>query len=362
MNKKSEIQESCLKAIGNRKYSGAVLGTGSGKTLLGLKHMVSKYTDTVLFLVVAPKLSIHKEWINQAIEHNLEFLIPHIQFITYISLPKAGYDYDFVYLDECHNVKQKHGVWLRLYDGPVLGMTGTYPKYKTSEAFKVCDEFCPVVFKYEIDEGILDNMLNDYKIYVHTLDLSTKKTFRTSHGALMSEEVNYKMWTNKVLKSKPHQIALARIMRMKAIQSYQTKVEYAKKLLKKQTEKTLVFTDYTIQADEICNHVYHTKEKKSAANLELFKSGKINKLASVQQIAEGANIPNLKVGIILHSYANEKRLRQKIGRFLRLSPNEKSVIHVLCYRNTIDFDWCRTALKDLNKQKIFKYNDKVNPT
>ena len=92
----------------------------------------------------------------------------------------------------------------------------------------------------------------------------------------------------------------------------------------------------------------------------MFKSGKINKLASVQQIAEGANIPNLKVGIIMHSYANEKKLRQKIGRFLRLNPNETSVIHLLCYNNTIDLDWCKKALQDLDKQKIFKYNGKIN--
>ncbi len=48
MNKKSEIQAACLTAIGTRKYSGVILGTGAGKTLLGLKHMAKKYTDTSL--------------------------------------------------------------------------------------------------------------------------------------------------------------------------------------------------------------------------------------------------------------------------------------------------------------------------
>ena len=360
MNKKSEIQAACLTAIGTRKYSGVVLGTGSGKTLLGLKHMMTKYTDTVLFLVVAPKLSIHHEWINQAKEHGLEYLIPHIQFITYLSLSKANHDYDFVYLDECHNIKLKHVDWLRQYAGPILGMTGTYPKYEKSDAFKVCQEFCPVVYKYEISDGIADHMLNDYRIYVHLLELDTLPTIRTKGGGLMSEVNNYKMWCKLIKNASPSAVHMTRIMRMKAIQSYLTKVNYAKKLLKQQEHKTLVFTDFTNQADEICYHVYHSKEKKSKLNLELFKSGKINKLASVQQIAEGANIPNLKVGIIMHSYANEKKLRQKIGRFLRLNPNETSVIHLLCYNNTIDLDWCKKALQDLDKQKIFKYNGKIN--
>lgn len=361
MNKKSEIQEACLTAIGTRKYSGVVLGTGSGKTLLGLKHIAKKYTDTSLFLVVAPKITIHDEWIAQAKEHGLEYLIPHIQFTTYISLHKADNIYDFVYFDECHNAKKKHGDWLRWYDGPALGLTGSYPKYKTSESYQVCDEFFPIVYKYEIGNGIADGMLNDYKIYVHLLDLNSKPSVRTKSGGLMSEEANYKMWNRFVDNEKNEKKKmLLRIMRMKNMQGYKTKVNYAKALLKMQSDKTLVFTDYTDQADEICNHSYHSKEPKSKEYLDLFKSGKITKLSSVLQIAEGANIPNLKVGIIMHAYANEKKLKQKIGRFLRLNPNEKSIVHLLCYGNTIDYVWCKSALRDFDKQKIFKYNGKVN--
>jgi superfamily II DNA or RNA helicase len=270
-----------------------------------------------------------------------------MQFITYFSLHKANYNYDFVYLDECHNAKKKHGDWLRLYDGPILGLTGSYPKYKTSESFIVCDEFCPVVYKYEISDGIADHMLNDYRIFVHLLELNNKPSVRTKSGGLMSEQANYNMWTKFVDQEKnSNKKMLQRIMRMKAMQAYKTKVDYAKRLLSMQTEKTLVFTDYTDQADLICNHVYHSKEPRSKEYLDLFKSGKISKLSSVLQIAEGANIPNLKVGIIMHAYANEKKLKQKIGRFLRLNPNEKSIVHLLCYKNTIDFHWCKSALKD----------------
>ena len=165
MNKKSEIQSQCLDAIGNSKHAGVVLGTGTGKTLLGLKHMIKKYSDSSLFLVVAPKISIHQEWINQAIEHNLEYLLQHIKFVTYLSLTKLDYQFDYVYLDECHNLKQKHGNWLRLYDGPVLGLTGTYPIYPLSESFIVCTEFCPVVYKYEINDGIAVVSVSTQNIY-----------------------------------------------------------------------------------------------------------------------------------------------------------------------------------------------------
>lgn len=361
MNKKSIIQQECLEAIGNRELAGAVLGTGAGKTLLGLKHMAKNYHDVAMFLVVAPKKSIFNEWVNQAKEHGLEYLIPHMTFSTYLSLHKQPYTFDVAYFDECHNAKTKHGEWMKWFNGKLIGLTGTYPKYKSSESYKVCSKYFPVVYKYTVADGISDHLLNDYKIYVHLLSLDKSKTFRTSRGALTSEELNYWQWCKIIENAKPANVMLKRIMRMKAIQSYRTKVVYAKRLLAKQTEKTLVFTDFTTQADEICDHVYHSKESKSKENLELFRSGKISRLASVLQIAEGANIPNLKVGIIMHAYANEKKLSQKIGRFLRLNPDDKSVVHVLCYKDTVDLDWCKKALKDFDPKKVIKYNGRVNP-
>jgi len=356
MHIKSQIQQECLEAIKPFKLAGAVLGTGAGKTLLGLKHMASLYTDVSLFLIVAPKLSIHDEWKKQAVEHGYEYLLPHMKFTTYLSLAKQEFDFDYVYLDECHNLKLKHTTWLTYYNGSVLGFTGTYPVNEHSDSYKACYTFCPVKYKYTIEDGIDAGMLNNYKIYVHLLKLEDKVlNYKPKYGGITTEASDYAMHNRKVLYAKPQRIAMARIHRMKAIQSYNTKINYTKKLLKKQTEKTLVFTDYTAQADEICEHSYHSKNKNSKNNLEMFCDGKINSLSSVLQIAEGANIPNLKVGIIMHSYANEKKLPQKIGRFLRLNPDQESIVHVLCYQDTIDLDWCKKALKSFDKNKIFKY-------
>jgi superfamily II DNA or RNA helicase len=356
MNIKSNIQDECLKSIGNRKYAGAVLGTGAGKTLLGLKHMSKLYHESISYLVVAPKVSIFNEWKEQAVKFGLEYLLPHIIFTTYLSISKQNIKlYDQVYLDECHNLKFKHGVWLNDYNGPVLGLTGTYPRYKNSESYKVCNTYCPIVFEYNVEEAIEDKMLNDYRIFMHLLQLDSNKNIQGKYG-MVSEEDIHKMWDNKINKAQGKELQMARIMRMKAIQSFKTKVIYARRLLNQQMDKTLVFADYADQADRICQHSYHSKNKNSKSNLESFKIGSISKLSSVLQLSEGINIPNLKVGIIMHSYANEKKLRQKIGRFLRLNPNETCTVHILCYDNTVDLKWCKAALQDFDKSKIFKYN------
>lgn len=353
MNQKDIIQAKCLDAIGNKKRSCAVLGTGSGKTMLAIKHMVRQYNEVSLFLVVHPTKSIKDGWIQEIKNAGVEYLLDHITFSTYLSLHKQDYtNTDWVYFDESHNLKFSHEPWLELYKGNLLALTGTPPRNKTQENYILSDKYFPIVFNYGIDSAIADHMLNDYKIYVHQLKLSEKPIHKTKFG--MTSELKAYTSICRRLDKTPN--TANRMLRMKTLQGFHTKVAYTKMLLATQTEKTLVFTDYTEQADKICKHSYHSKNKQSKNNLDMFKAGEINKLASVQQLNEGVNIPNLKVGIIMHSYANEKKLPQKIGRLLRLNPSDTATIHVLVYQDTIDMVWLKNALKSFNKSKIFNYD------
>jgi hypothetical protein len=77
------------------------------------------------------------------------------------------------------------------------------------------------------------------------------------------------------------------------------------------------------------------------------------------QLNEGVNVPNLRAGIILHSYGNERKANQRIGRLLRLNPTETSTVHILCYAGTVDEKWVKEALKDLDQEKIMFYDVNV---
>jgi superfamily II DNA or RNA helicase len=70
------------------------------------------------------------------------------------------------------------------------------------------------------------------------------------------------------------------------------------------------------------------------------------------QLNEGVNIPNLKQGIIMHSYGNERKSAQRLGRLLRLNPDEKSVVHILCYEDTVDETWVKKALEQYDESKV----------
>jgi len=122
------------------------------------------------------------------------------------------------------------------------------------------------------------------------------------------------------------------------------------------SDKCIIFANTQYQADTICSHSYHSGNKNSEDNLELFSDGRIDKLSCVLQLSEGVSIPGLKQGIILHAYGNNRKSSQRIGRLLRLNPTETATCHILCYKDTVDEGWVKSALQEFDQNKIKYYN------
>ena len=353
---KNKVQEQALKELNKHNRGTIALSMGVGKTLLGLKHMVDNYTDVFKALVVAPKLSIFDSWKDDAEKFNLSYLLEHVDFTTYLSINKQNLDYDILYLDECHNLLQSHDLWLSKFKGKIVGLTGTPPKHASSEKGKMVNTYCPVIYTYIIDKAIEDKILNDYRITVHTLSLDTNKTMlvKTKNKSWYTSELNnYRYWTDRVMNaSNGKEKQIVSVMRMKAIMNYPSKEILAKKLIDSSNDKTLVFGNTQLQADRLCKYSYHSGNLQSEENLQLFKEDKISLLSCVLQLNEGVNIPNLKHGIILHSYGNERKLRQRLGRMCRLNPDDTAIVDILCYKDTVDEIWVTQALEDLDQTKI----------
>lgn len=361
MGAKDIMQEDCLRAIGDKRLVGVEVGMGGGKTVIGLKHMVSRYHETAKFLVVIPKKSIIKSWKDDAIKFEMGYLLNHIKFTTYLSLTKEPYDYDVIYLDEMHSMKFSHGDFLSLYDkvhnGTIIGLTGTYPKYKKNEKGVMCNRFCPKVFTYSVDDAVDAEILNDYRIIVHQMTLSKALTMlqkkKNGETFMTSEFKQYTYWTKRINDATTEQDRyLCTIQRMKQLQGFSSKEVYAKALLAKQTDKTIMFANTQDQADRLCTHSYHSKNKNSEYNLELFKSGEIMKLSAVEQLSEGVTVKGLKIAILMHSFSNNRKTAQRLGRILRLEIGETATVHILVYSDSIDAFWIKNALAAFNQSKI----------
>ena len=355
---RDDIQNNVLEVVETIDRGTVALSGSGGKTLLGLKHMHKNADVNKRVLVTAPKIAIFNTWKEEAKKFKFEYLLQRIKFTTYLSLTKLNPDdYDIIYFDEIHSLTINHNAWLSKFKGKIIGLTGTEPTNQKSEKWFMVDKYAPVVYKYTSDEAIDDSILNDYRIIVHYVDLDTEKNIKVVKPTvtwMTSETAIYNYWSGRVETSFGKMKQIAAIQRMKAMQAFKSKELKATYLLNSigLHSKCLCFASTQEQSARICTITYHSKNKFSESNLESFKKGKLLKLCAVEQLNEGINIPDLKYGVIMHSYGNERKASQKIFRFLRLNPDDCATVHILCFRNTIDEQWVKSALEGFNQSKI----------
>ena len=151
---REEIQARALETILRHKRCGISVSMGVGKTYIGLQYLDTLFKlankPNAKFLVVAPKRDIFQSWEDDMQKFGLVYLNHHITYSTYISLTKhhPG-DYDIVILDEAHTTKGNHLEFLDRFNGRILGLTGTPPKWLQSEKGQIMQEFYPIVFSYK---------------------------------------------------------------------------------------------------------------------------------------------------------------------------------------------------------------------
>ena len=364
MSKRNEIQQQALDIALKYKRSGLGISMGVGKTLIGLKYL-SQLQEQNMYklnvLVVAPKLSIFDTWKDDAVKFDIpQEVIDQTTFTTYLSLNKFNpHNFDIVVLDECHSLLDSHEPFLANYQGRILGLTGTPPRYAHTEKGRMVTKYCPILYKYITDDAVGDNILNDYRIIVHKMPLGTDNVIPVvlkNNNFYTSERKSYDYWTKRIIDADTKkQEQIASVMRMRVMMDFRTKENYAMYLLNEIEDKCIVFCNTQAQADRVCKHSVHSENPDAEVNLEMFKKDKIDKLSCVLQLNEGVNIPNLRAGIIMHAYGNERKSSQRIGRLLRLNPDDTAVVHILCYSGTVDERWVAEALRDLDPNKIKYY-------
>ena len=361
---RTEVQKDALDIATSNNRCGLGISMGVGKTRIGIQHLQANYNPFVKALVVVPKLSIQQAWIDELMKMSLaDKLLDHITFSTYLSLNKQNpNEYDIVYLDECHSLLDNHESFLGSYKGKILGLTGTPPKRRGTEKYRMVYKYCPIKYEFSVDQASDNKILNQYQIIIHHLRLSGLKTVekvnkQTGGKWYTSELDDYTYSTRRLEEADTMQKKkFFGIMRMKSMMNYKTKELYAKGMLKHMADKCIIFANTQKQADRMCDYSYHSGNNNSKANLILFSDGRIDQLSCVLQLSEGVTIPGLKQGIIMHAYGNERKTAQRIGRLLRLNPTETATCHILCYKDTIDEKWVTNALSGFDQSKIKFYN------
>jgi superfamily II DNA or RNA helicase len=367
MTKQDEIQELALNKVKSENLNrfSMDIGTGIGKSLLAIKHMNSVLHEYSMFLIVLPKKPLEANWLAEFKKHGYEHLIPHVHFTLYRSIHKLLKTYDWVYYDECHNFKTGlHYKAAEQLSTKSFALTGSYINDKNIN-YKQFTETFPLIFVYKTRMSVKEQILNDYRIIIHKIPLSKTARCNSYLNGYLPETQAYITVNSAVLTAEKQKkfasLEKLRIIRMKMLQNANSKVYYAKKLLELIKEKTIIFTESTDHADKICLNSFHSKNSKfvNEKNMNNFAEGKLLQLSAVGQLDEGINVPDLEKVLILHSYANNIKAKQRIGRALRLGGDSGKIayIHIIVYQNTVDEDWCKNAISDFDNSKIGYYSE-----
>ena len=216
---------------------------------------------------------------------------------------------------------------------------------------------------YTIEEAKDDGILSDYKIVIVTTQLDDTNKYIEAGSKInrfFQTETQKYVYLSKLIMSNMN-IKLKqfkRLERLRLIANSINKVKVVKKLLAKHTgDRILVFGGSVAQIDNLlAPNVYHGKTNEDA--LTAFKEGKIDVLGCVEGLNEGANLPNLDIGIIVQVNSNARKLVQRIGRMVRYRQNHTSIIYIILCAGTQDEKWLNKVLEDFNTNDITYIHEK----
>lgn len=360
---RAEVQELAIQKFLEHKEGILHISMGVGKTKIGI-DILDENSKT---LIVAPYTSVLETWKEEFKKWNKSD--KNATYTTTASLGKhTNKVFDLIILDEIHlySVNQLS----KIPDGPVLGLSGTISE--NTKAFIKEQIDLNVIFDYTLEDAIRDGIIADYRIKVVEVMLDDKdkyveggtkaKPFLTTEKAqydYLTKQFNslkFAEWGAIGPAKKKYVMLKMQIAskRARLIYSCKSKLEAAKKVINiNDNSRLLIFTTLTESANQLSDYQFHSKSDKD--NLELFSSGKIDKLAVVNMANVGLNIKPLNKAVVHQFQSSEETAQQRMGRLLRLeynNPEKRAEIWVICLVGTVDEEWTKSALKNIPKSKI----------
>ena len=307
--------------------------------------------------VFAPRRDIFNGWIKDKEKFNFK---GNIEFCTFTSLKKEENKfYDLIIIDEIQeaSISQLKEINRIINNQNSIALSGTLTN-KTQDNIYYTTQM-RVCHKYSIEEGVKDNILCDYTLNIHYVNLDKSiKNIKTSKG-FISEESRYNqlIWLkNKLLKENKSTFFID-LKIINLLQNSIAKQNKTLELLKKNKERRiLVFCGTTETADSLNIPVYHSKTKEK----EIFNSfcnGEGNHLATIKMMQSGITILPISLGIINYMSGNPEDSAQKICRFLGIeydNLNKKAEIHIICSNTDFEKKRIETALMFFDENKILK--------
>jgi superfamily II DNA or RNA helicase len=350
-------------------------GTGKSKTAIDAIKTLVGFRSSARILIVVPTAKLRdKTWKNEFIEWGAKDIWDNsVEKICYASLSKKeGCYYDLVIMDEVHNLTERSSDFFMYNEVKTcMALTATPPENQLKQM--LLDKYrLDVIYEITLDEAVQLGVVAPYEITVIQTELDAVRTNVLAGSKVkqfyVTEASNYAYYAKIENSDRPEdQVKVNKffyIRRMQFIYKLNSKLEYAKRLLKDyipHDRRTIIFCGSTDHADELATDVYHSKRKKGDTGYDNFVNQISNRLACVEALNEGDNLPNVDIAFIEQLNSNRLDLIQRIGRILRFRVGHTGRIIILCAKDTVDAKWVRLALLGLDTSKIrwIEYNDLI---
>lgn len=343
--------------------------TGTGKSRIAInmaEKLVNFKPDARILLVVPTEKLRDNNWREEFDEcGQLTIYQNNVTRICYKSMSKVKLGFfDLVVLDECHNLSEKQAEFFQNNKvAALVALTATKPK-KTAKRFIFEQLNINLVYEITLDEAVDLGVVAPYEITVVSVPLDGRDRYIKAGSAArpfyQTEVANYDYFIK--WEHSPERMGdIVYRKRMHFIYNLKSKTEAAKYILQgiPQEKRVVIFCGSTEQANAISSCTYHSKSIHDC--YDEFKNMEVNRMACVNSVNEGHNLPFVDLGIVVQVNSNDLHFIQRLGRIIRYRPGHIGRFIVLVAEGTVDVTWLNDALRELNPNRIrrIKYHDLV---
>lgn len=402
--KKDEIQKDAVnKWVDSGKKGTCEIITGLGKTFLALRalYTMPRHDFDTIHLFLAEQKDRQVDFVKDVHKFNEiykkdVFNDYNVQFHCYQTVRNwKGHNLGLVICDEIHDSMsaENYKFYLNNKYKAILGLTalfkGDISYFISNDSIirdvfdkdivtkqELLDHVCPVIYKYNVNQGQKDGTsrkLNIYKINI-TLDdkIRTIKAGSKDKPFFQSEAAAYAYVEKKFKEAsdlkqglledfysfnerKNLELFKAVNKRCKLIYDLPNKTFTVRSLLHIIKGKTVVFGNSLEKLNAITPNVVSSKNSDSENNRirKLFDDGIINVIASFKKLVQGANLDSVDNCIIMSYYSTEVKFIQMIGR-LRQNAGKDGNVFILISKGTQEEVWASKMLENSTEYNIIE--------
>lgn len=371
---------------------------GKIRTALNAIRLLGIHSPNIL--IIHPIETIKKSWLDDIVRWGWADNLHWFQFVTTASLWKLAEgeprDWHLIIMDEVQmfspaNLQEMKKI-ISFGNKCVLGLSGTISKDTEQEILNTIK--LPILASYDIERGIKEKVITDYKIHIVMTALdNTEKYIAPSKkrpNFKVTEQANYDYMTGRIEEIKAevklnNSLIVARAQAKGQLPNYEDfeKVDlgllpiqrmhiFKKSIAKRRTtlgimkrfkgDRILIFCGVTAIADSLGVPVYHSKDKDEEVK-DAFCRGEGDILATVDMFEAGVTIKPINRAIVNSFDSNPENLAQRISRLTGFeydTPDKVAMIYIVC-TNTIERDWLDKALDFFDLSKVSYHYLKEEP-